>query len=228
MVNTISTYSGLITNPVPLETQVAALTTNVNQITQMLQEIQARLNNGEGLNQRKENGGQMGQHGGQNGNNGGNNGGAYGRLTKIEFPKFEEVSGEGLDNEEDEDMQLIEEGVMSTYTTSLIYGPPLISLNALTGENSYRTMRVKAHVRKNVVHTLVDCGSTHNFQDWNIARKLGCKLRKMCPLEIFVANGMVMSSKYTCKDFSWEFQGVTYTTDVMILPLRGCEMVLGI
>nr|GEY44554.1 reverse transcriptase [Tanacetum cinerariifolium] len=89
-------------------------------------------------------------------------------------------------------------------------------------------MRVKAHVRKNVVHTLVDCGSTHNFLDWNITRKLGCKLRKMCPLEVFVENGMVMSSKYECKDFYWEFQGVTYTTDVMILPLRGCEMVLGI
>nr|GEX42085.1 hypothetical protein [Tanacetum cinerariifolium] len=89
-------------------------------------------------------------------------------------------------------------------------------------------MRVKAHVKKNVVHTLVDCGSTHNFLDWNIARKLGCKLRKMCPLEVSVANGMVMSSKYECKDFSWEFQGVTYTTDVMILPLSRCEMVLRI
>ncbi|GJX70666.1 reverse transcriptase [Tanacetum coccineum] len=135
-----------------------------------------------------------------------------------------EVIGEVLGMEEDEEMQLTEEGVMSTYTTSLIDEPPLISLNALTGKNSYRTMRVRAYVRKNVVHTLVDCGSTHNFLDWNTARKLGCKLRKICPLEVFVANRHVMSSLYECKDFSWEFQGVTYTFDVMILPLRGCGM----
>ncbi|GJW61429.1 retrotransposon-related protein [Tanacetum coccineum] len=104
-----------------------------------------------------------------------------------------EVIGEGLDVEEDGDMQLTEEGVMNTYTTSLIDEPPLISLSALTGENSYRTMRVRAYVRKNVIHTLVDCGSTHNFLDWNTARKLGCKLRKICPLEVSVANGLVMS-----------------------------------
>ncbi|GKC75618.1 reverse transcriptase [Tanacetum coccineum] len=77
-----STNGGLLTNPVPLETEVANLTTNVNQITQMLQEIQARLNNGEGTSQRRENGGQSDQ-------NGGHNGGAYGRLTKVEFPKFD-------------------------------------------------------------------------------------------------------------------------------------------
>ncbi|GKG54899.1 hypothetical protein Tco_0562886, partial [Tanacetum coccineum] len=74
-----------------------------------------------------------------------------------------EVIREGLDAEEDGDMQLAEEGDMSTYTTSFIDEPPSISLNALTGEKSYRTMRVKAYVRNNVVHTLVDCESTNNF-----------------------------------------------------------------
>ncbi|GKB34094.1 hypothetical protein Tco_0879036 [Tanacetum coccineum] len=62
-----------------------------------------------------------------------------------------EVIGDGLDVGEDEEMQLTKEGVMSTYTTSLLDEPPLISLNALTDENSYRTMRVRAYVRKNVV-----------------------------------------------------------------------------
>ncbi|GJS81189.1 reverse transcriptase [Tanacetum coccineum] len=128
----------------------------------------------------------------------------------------------------DEDMQLTKEGVMSTFTTSLIDKPPLISLNALYGENSYRIMRVRAYVRKNMVHTLTDCGSTHNFLDWNTDRKLGCRLRKICQLEVSVANGHVMNSLYECKDFYWELQGITYTSDVMILPLRGCEMVLGI
>ncbi|GKE12856.1 hypothetical protein Tco_1416407 [Tanacetum coccineum] len=82
MVNTRSTDGGLLTNPVRLETQVANMTTNVNQITQLLQEIQARLNNVECTSQRRETGGQTSQ-------NRGHNGGAYGRLTKVEFLKFD-------------------------------------------------------------------------------------------------------------------------------------------
>nr|GEV30362.1 hypothetical protein [Tanacetum cinerariifolium] len=150
-----------------MEEQIANLTSIVAQLAQSVQLLENRLNNGECTSQRRESGGQNGQ-----------NEASYDRLTKVEFPKFDGV----------------EEGVMSTYTTSLIDEPSLISLNALTGENSYRTMRVRAYVRKNVVHTLVDCGSTHNFLDWNTAGELGCKLRKICPLEVFMENKHVMSS----------------------------------
>ncbi|GJT84890.1 reverse transcriptase [Tanacetum coccineum] len=83
MVNTRSTDGGLLTNPQPLETQVATLTASMAQMTQTLQDIQARLNNGEGPNQRRDTGGQTGQQGGHNG-------GGYGRLTNVKFPKFEE------------------------------------------------------------------------------------------------------------------------------------------
>ncbi|GKF30895.1 glycoside hydrolase, catalytic domain-containing protein, partial [Tanacetum coccineum] len=31
-----------------------------------------------------------------------------------------------------------------------------------------------------------------------------------------------------CKGFSWKLRGETFTTDVMLLPLGGCDMVLGI
>lgn len=89
-------------------------------------------------------------------------------------------------------------------------------------------MRVKGFVGKNVIHVFVDSGSTHNFLDLQTAKRLGCNLRKMCPLEVSVANGNVMTSLYECKNFTWEFQGIAYTTDVMILPLGGCDMVLGI
>ncbi|GJU17643.1 hypothetical protein Tco_1145609 [Tanacetum coccineum] len=113
------------------------------------------------------------------------------------------VNNRGIQEiEEDEDMQLTKEGVMNAYTTNLIDEPPLISLNALSVENTYRIMRVKGFVRKMVVHTLIDCGSTHNFLDWNTARKLRCKLRKISPLEVSVANGHVMNSLYECKDFT--------------------------
>ncbi|GJY04066.1 hypothetical protein Tco_0370006 [Tanacetum coccineum] len=82
MVNTRSTDGGLLTNPQPLETRVTNLTASMAQVTQTLQDIQARLNNGEGPSQRRDTGGQTSQQGGHNG-------GGYGRLTKVEIPKFD-------------------------------------------------------------------------------------------------------------------------------------------
>ncbi|GJW61428.1 hypothetical protein Tco_0110763 [Tanacetum coccineum] len=66
---------GVLANQQPLEAQVANLHTMFTQMAQTLQAIETRLNNGEGTSQRRNNGGQTE--------------GAYGRLTKIEFPCLE-------------------------------------------------------------------------------------------------------------------------------------------
>ncbi|GJT77699.1 reverse transcriptase [Tanacetum coccineum] len=105
----------------------------------------------------------------------------------------------GTDMEEDGDLLFSKEGVVNTFH-SLVDEQPLISLNALSGMNAYRTMRVKGCVVKNVVHVLIDSGSTHNFLDLQVAKKLGCRLRKICPLDVSMANGNVVTSLYECCD----------------------------
>ncbi|GJS18308.1 putative mitochondrial protein [Tanacetum coccineum] len=66
---------------------------------------------------------------------------------------------------------------------------PQISLNAMHGIPTYRTMRIKGVVGKHVIHILVDCGSTHNFVDIAVAKKLGCKIKSTCPLPVIVGDG---------------------------------------
>ncbi|XP_074266111.1 uncharacterized protein LOC141588577 [Silene latifolia] len=105
---------------------------------------------------------------------------------------------------------------------------PLISLNAISGNNSFQTMRVTGKVRSHSVHILVDSGSTHNFLDEAVARKLGCRLVNTCPLEVSVANGDTIVTTKMCKKFNWQLHGVEFLADVMIVPLGGCEMVLGV
>nr|GEU89435.1 hypothetical protein [Tanacetum cinerariifolium] len=78
------------------------------------------------------------------------------------------------------------------------------------------------------LHSLIDSGSTHIFLDLKVAKKLGCKLKATCLMDVSVANGQVMSSLYECKGFTWTLQGVEFTSDVFILPLGGCELVLGV
>ncbi|GKB96291.1 reverse transcriptase [Tanacetum coccineum] len=102
---------------------------------------------------------------------------------------------------------------------------PQVPLNTMNEVNNYHTMRVRGHRGKQLLHILVDCGSTHNFLDLHAAKRLGCRTIKVCPLQVFVANGQVMSSMYECKFFKWSLQGQVYEADVMILPLGGCEMV---
>lgn len=106
--------------------------------------------------------------------------------------------------------------------------PPLISLNAINGNTTYQTMRVTGKVRGNALHILIDSGSTHNFLDVNIAKKFGCRVKNTCPLVVSVANGETILSKSMCEQFKWELQGHEFSTDVMLVPLGGCEMVLGI
>ncbi|GJV82438.1 reverse transcriptase, partial [Tanacetum coccineum] len=89
-------------------------------------------------------------------------------------------------------------------------------------------MRITRKIRKHEVHILVDYGPTHNFLDVNVAKQAGCKTRKTYPLEVAVGEGRKLISNVVCKNFEWQLQGETFYTDMMILPLGGCEMVLGI
>nr|GEV06803.1 hypothetical protein [Tanacetum cinerariifolium] len=105
---------------------------------------------------------------------------------------------------------------------------PQITLNALSGLNSYQTMRVRGRVGKQVVHILIECGSTNNFLDIHTTKKLGCRLVKTTPMQVSMANGQRMMSTSVCHDLKWSLQNKVFTSDVMLLPLGGCEMVLGI
>nr|GEV55336.1 retrotransposable element Tf2 [Tanacetum cinerariifolium] len=102
-----------------------------------------------------------------------------GQMYFLEIVAYEE-EGNNVDCQIFEQENMCEEEIM-----------PQVSFNAMTGVPSYQTMRVKGHVKKQVLHILVDCGSTHNFLDLHAAKRMSCNLSKMCPL---------MLNKYTVKD----------------------------
>ncbi|XP_074297855.1 uncharacterized protein LOC141628647 [Silene latifolia] len=105
---------------------------------------------------------------------------------------------------------------------------PMISLNAISGHTSDQTMRVQGRVKHTAVYILIDSGSTHNFCDTKTAQRLGCKITTTYPLEVSVANGEKFMTSKVCKGFKWLLHGIEFTTDVMVVPLGGCEMVLGV
>lgn len=78
---------------------------------------------------------------------------------------------------------------------------PLISEIAIHGVASkgYHTMRVTVYVNKKPSNILIDSGSTHNFLDVHIARKLSCKIEVMGLMKVDVANGASINCNSICK-----------------------------
>ena len=74
---------------------------------------------------------------------------------------------------------------------------------------------------------LIDSGSTHNFLNKATATELGCTLMDTAPLSVTIANGNKMYNNYKSVGFKWLMQGEEFSTDLRILELGGCDIVLG-
>nr|GEX54647.1 hypothetical protein [Tanacetum cinerariifolium] len=70
-------------------------------------------------------------------------------------------------------------------------------------------------------------GSTHNFIDTKVAKKVECLVKNTCPLQVSVAGGKRLVSTNICPDFVWKLKGETFLASMMTLSLGGCDMVLG-
>ncbi|GJR42434.1 reverse transcriptase [Tanacetum coccineum] len=150
-----------------------------------------------------------------------------GQMFVLEFSPGEGEQMEGIT-----DSDVVEEVENSNDSLEMLlsecYASPQISLNAISGAPTFNTMRMKAVVAKHLLHLLMDTGSTHNFLDLFTTKKLGSKITKIYPLKVIMAGGNKMVSLYKVYGFQWSIQGYQLKTDVMLLPLGGCEMVLGI
>ena len=130
---------------------------------------------------------------------------------------------------EDEDIEETGEGTEGSFPQGLQEEEqPLISLQALQGINSFQTMRVAGKVGSYPIHILIDSGSTHNFLDATTAKKLKCELFKIPPIAVAVADGAQLTCQHMSKGFTWTMEEDNYETDIFIVALGSCDMVLGV
>lgn len=75
---------------------------------------------------------------------------------------------------------------------------------------------------------LVDTGSTHNFVDLEVAKRVGCPTQLIKSHKVLVANEdkLQCNSKYV--GFEWKMQETKFVADVLIMPIIGCELIIGI
>ena len=105
---------------------------------------------------------------------------------------------------------------------------PHISINALSGLQGYQTMRVTRTYEKVPLHILLDSGSTHNFLDLTMARKLGFTIEQIPMQSVAIANGNHLQCLHICRGFKWRLHNADFESDVLLIPLGICDMVLGV
>jgi hypothetical protein len=105
---------------------------------------------------------------------------------------------------------------------------PEISLHAIAGTVNPNTMRLIGWIKHQRVVVLFDSGSTHNFLDPTILPKLFLPIDTAVQLQVRVANGARVTSAGRCYSVSLKIQGHLFTADFYVLPLGGCDVVLGV
>ncbi|GJX62542.1 reverse transcriptase [Tanacetum coccineum] len=96
--------------------------------------------------------------------------------------------------------------------------------------------KIEMGVRMFKLKTLADAYCLTNLQEatLNAVKKKGRSAfvqnqsRNTCPLSVTVADGNKLVTTSECKQFKWQFGPHSFFTDVMLLPLGGYAMVLGI
>ncbi|GAV60739.1 RVP_2 domain-containing protein, partial [Cephalotus follicularis] len=107
-------------------------------------------------------------------------------------------------------------------------GFPKISLHALVGQVNHITLIITRRVKKFKLQTLIDDGSTHNFMEEKISRKLGLDILFTKPFKVLVDNGHTLLCSKKVLQVPLSLQAHSFKIDFFILPIKGAELVIGI
>ncbi|XP_010507136.1 PREDICTED: uncharacterized protein LOC104783713 [Camelina sativa] len=103
-----------------------------------------------------------------------------------------------------------------------------VSVSAVEGTNDFWTMRVRGYYGKQSVVMLLDSGSTHNFMDLGTLARLKIPSTQPCLTKVFVSDGQKVGVSGKMEKFNWSFRDTSFEADMMVIPLRGCDIVLGV
>ncbi|XP_026450099.1 uncharacterized protein LOC113350204 [Papaver somniferum] len=121
----------------------------------------------------------------------------------------------------------VEEEVFEEAVDTPVESDIEISLHALTGTISSDTIRIPGIIKKQKIYILIDTGSTHSFIDFALATKLHCDIHSTAHLLVTVANGERTVSYGVFPQLQWFMQDYQFSGDLRLLPLGGCDIVLG-
>jgi hypothetical protein len=103
-----------------------------------------------------------------------------------------------------------------------------ISLHALTGISSAKTMQLMVTIAGTKLCALVDSGSTHTFIHDVVVHRLGLSIMHQLSLSVQVMNGEHLQSSGACKSIDLSIQGEMICMDCYALPLDGFDVIFSV
>lgn len=101
-------------------------------------------------------------------------------------------------------------------------------LHAITGTEGVHTLSLTGRKGHKKLTMLVDSGSTHNFMSLTTAKSLGITPEPCLPFKVTVADGSKLVCNQQARKVKWEMAGETFVADMMILPIGGYDLILGV
>lgn len=118
----------------------------------------------------------------------------------------------------------VEDTVMETETQGELLA---ISQAAVAGTDAPNTFRLLGQIQKQQVLMLIDSGSSHCFVSETIASQLQGVERAVAPIQVKIADGATMTCSKELVGCEWWCQGVTFKTNLKVLPLGGYDVIIG-
>lgn len=103
-----------------------------------------------------------------------------------------------------------------------------ISLHALAGHPSPRTLRIVGSIHGHLIQSHVDSGSTHNFLQDRVARHLNLLVDASSLFSVTVGNGKTLRCSGICAATPIVVADHPFSLDLCILPLHGADIILGV
>ena len=93
---------------------------------------------------------------------------------------------------------------------------------------SPNVIRGMVSIRGHDIDVLFDSGATHSFISYDCAQKFGFDLSVLpYDLKVSTPSGVIFVSAHVCKDLNLLFEGRESVIDLVCLPLKGIEVIIG-
>jgi hypothetical protein len=98
----------------------------------------------------------------------------------------------------------------------------------MIGNPNLRIMRVRAKVGNLTIIPLIDIGSTHYFVPSKMTKRMGIEILAQRFMRVKVVDDTEINSEGEYADFKFKIQRNHFVSQAIVLPLGGCDVVLGI
>ena len=105
---------------------------------------------------------------------------------------------------------------------------PRICFHALMGQLVLSTLKLANSINGHKVVVLVDSGSTKNFTQSHLAAHLHLTIQPSSHMRVIIDNGETLSCGGKCIGVALTIGDATFTVDLMLLPIYGADLVLGV